>query len=287
CSVAISSVMACRWPPESRPTLLVMRSSRPRSSVLTSSRNSARSLAEMPVRSVRGWPRRRARARFSSMPMVAAVPIIGSWNTRPMYLARLCSGRRVMSLPSIRILPMSMGQTPATALSMVDLPAPLPPMTVTKSPSSSVRSRPLRATFWLTVPALKVLYTFLISSILVGPLCHRGFGKVFALPVRDGQEDGHHHGAERLEHVGVHLEPDDHLVDQVVDDAAHRHREHLEGEVVEHAAEQSLADDDGGQADDDGAAAHVDIGKALVLGQQRAGQRHQAVGDHQTDDLVQ
>ena len=52
---------------------------------------------------------------------------------------------------------MSMGQTPATALSMVDLPAPLPPMTVTKSPSSSVRSRPLRATFSLTVPALKVL----------------------------------------------------------------------------------------------------------------------------------
>ncbi len=44
-------------------------------------------------------------------------------------------GRLVTSLPSIMILPGSTGHTPATAFSMVDFPAPLPPITVTKSPS--------------------------------------------------------------------------------------------------------------------------------------------------------
>src|SRR5699024_1982379 len=141
------------------------------------------------------------------------------------------------------------------------------PITVTKSPSSSFRSRPFRATFSLTVPASKVLYTFLISSIGLASLRYRRFGEVPALPVGNRQEDGHHHSAERFEQVGIHLEPDDHLVHQIVDHAAHRYREHLEREVMEHPAEQCLADDDRSQADDDGPAAHVDIGKALVLGQ--------------------
>ena len=48
---------------------------------------------------------------------------------------------------------------PATAFSRVDLPAPLPPMTVTKSPSASVSDTPRRARFSLMVPALNVLQT--------------------------------------------------------------------------------------------------------------------------------
>ena len=44
---------------------------------------------------------------------------------------------------------------------------------------------------------------------------------------------------------------------------------------------QHLADDDGGQADDDGAPAHVDVGEPLILGHQPAGQANQAVGDGQ------
>src|SRR5699024_2328206 len=82
-----------------------------------------------------------------------------------MYLARWYSLRRVTSAPSIKILPSSTGQTPATAFSMVDLPAPLPPMTVTKSPSFRWRERPFRAVFSLTVPGLKVLEMFWISSM--------------------------------------------------------------------------------------------------------------------------
>ena len=85
------------------------------------------------------------------------MPIIGSWNTRPMKAARLCSGRFVTSAPSISTLPESTKNVPAVALSIVELPAPLPPMTVTKSPSLSVTLRPLRAVFALIVPGLKVL----------------------------------------------------------------------------------------------------------------------------------
>ena len=97
-------------------------------------------------------PRRAARARFSSMPMVGAVPIIGSWNTRPMKAARLYSGRLVIFFPSIVMLPESTGKAPAMALSIVLLPAPFPPMTVTKSPSSSVRLRSKSAVLAFTVP---------------------------------------------------------------------------------------------------------------------------------------
>ena len=110
-------------------------------------------------------PRRRARARFSSMPIVAAVPFMGSWNTRPRKAARLCSGYLVTLTPSMRICPSSTFQVPAMALRRVDFPAPFPPMTVTKSPSFKVRSSPFRACFSLTVPGLKVFEIWSISSI--------------------------------------------------------------------------------------------------------------------------
>ena len=46
-----------------------------------------------------------------------------------------CLAESYSICPSRTICPSSTGQTPAMALSMVDLPAPLPPMIVTKSPS--------------------------------------------------------------------------------------------------------------------------------------------------------
>ena len=64
---------------------------------------------------------------------------------------------RIVPYQPLKMEPSSMGQTPAIAFNMVDLPAPLPPMTVTKSPSFNVRSTPFKATFSLIVPKLKVL----------------------------------------------------------------------------------------------------------------------------------
>ena len=91
---------------------------------------------------------------------------MGSWNTRPRKGARLYSHRPEISTPSIKIAPESTGHTPDTALSMVDLPAPFPPITVQKSPVCKVRFRFCKAFFSLMVPALKVLYTFLISNMI-------------------------------------------------------------------------------------------------------------------------
>ena len=71
----------------------------------------------------------------------------GVLKTRPMNCARLYSGIPVTSSPPMKIEPASTGQTPATAFSSVDLPAPLPPMTVTKSPSASSRLRSRMACF--------------------------------------------------------------------------------------------------------------------------------------------
>ena len=62
------------------------------------------------------------------------------------------SGSLVTFLPSIMMLPESTEKAPAMALSIVLLPAPLPPMTVTKSPSLSVRFRSKSAVLAFTVP---------------------------------------------------------------------------------------------------------------------------------------
>ncbi len=94
---------------------------------------------------------------FSSICMSPAVPVIGSWNTRPRYFARLCSGSVVTSMPSILMEPVSTGHTPETAFMIVDFPAPLPPITVQKSPSLSVNETSISAFFSLIVPGLNVL----------------------------------------------------------------------------------------------------------------------------------
>ena len=78
----------------------------------------------------RGRPRRAASARFSAIDMIGAVPLNGFWKTRPISDARRCSGQRVTSVPSRRIVPASTRNVPATAFSSVDLPEPFVPMTI-------------------------------------------------------------------------------------------------------------------------------------------------------------
>ena len=148
----------------------------------------------MPLSSVRRLPRLEASARFSSICISAAVPVMGSWKTLPRYLARLYSGSRVTSVPSIVILPQSAGKTPVIRLRSVDLPAPFPPITVTKSPLLRTRSIPLSAFFSFIVPALKVLCTPLISSIglasdiFCASFFFRSLCTELALPIRDRKE---------------------------------------------------------------------------------------------------
>ena len=104
-----------------------------------------------------------------------------------------------------------------------------------------------------------------------------------ALPVGDGQEDGHDQGTDELEVVGIEAQLQHHLQHDVVDDGADADGEHPEGEVPEELAEENLADDDGGKADDDG---HVHVRTALILGQKAAGEGHEAVGEGETQDDV-
>ena len=109
-------------------------------------------------------------------------------------------------------------------------------------------------------------------------------GSPFFAEIGNGQEHGDHHGREELEIGGGKPGPDNDGENKVVSHSAQGGGKKPQGEVFA-LAEQGLADDDGGQADDDGAAAHVDIGIALVLGQQRAGKTDETIGDHQTENL--
>ena len=108
------------------------------------------------------------------------------------------------------------------------------------------------------------------------------------LEVGDSQEDGHDDCGEQLQVVGRQLEPEDDANDDVVDDAADDHKGQLAEEVqvlAQQGFADDLADDDGGQADDDGTAAHVDVGKTLILCHEAAGQSNEGVGQAQGDDL--
>ena len=56
-----------------------------------------------------------------------------------------CAGTRVMSSPSNVIVPALAGVRPEIERSVVDLPAPLEPISVTTSPSSTSSETPLSA----------------------------------------------------------------------------------------------------------------------------------------------
>ena len=56
-----------------------------------------------------------------------------------------CGGRREISSPSKRIEPSRGGVSPEIERSVVDLPAPLEPISVTHSPSSTSSETPLSA----------------------------------------------------------------------------------------------------------------------------------------------
>ena len=55
----------------------------------------------------------------------------------------------------------------------------------------------------------------------------------------------------------------------------------FERKIMEDFGKRNFADDHGSQTDDDRAASHANVYKALILRQQRAGEGHQTVGEHQ------
>ena len=86
------------------------------------------------------------------MLMPGALPRMGSWNSRPMTLARLCSAIMVTSAPSSMIRPVSTKKLPQMALNSVDLPAPFAPMMEMKSPFFTCSDTPSSATRASDVP---------------------------------------------------------------------------------------------------------------------------------------
>src|SRR5512140_3135432 len=74
-----------------------------------------------------------------------------------MSVARRCSAQCVTSRPASSMRPTSTKNVPATALSSVDLPEPLVPMTITNEPGSMCRFTSCRARTSFGVPGLKVL----------------------------------------------------------------------------------------------------------------------------------
>ena len=87
------------------------------------------------------------------------MPPSGSWNTRASSRARSAAPCAVTSAPSIAIRPAVARAVPASALSSVDLPAPLLPITVTNWPCGIARSTPRSARVSSTVPGWKVTST--------------------------------------------------------------------------------------------------------------------------------
>ena len=67
----------------------------------------------------------------------------GAWQSPSS--TRWCGGMAVMSLPSNTTEPDVTGRTPDTVLSVVVLPAPFAPMSVTISPSATSKLMPLIA----------------------------------------------------------------------------------------------------------------------------------------------
>src|SRR5262245_28290305 len=106
--------------------------------------------------------------------------------------------------------PASTGKLPATALSNVDFPDPLVPITITQEPSSMLRSTPQSACTSLDVPGLNVLQTVLSSSMEHRLRLRSGYrlegARLFFELGQNPRQDQRHeneHGGDQFEIVGI------------------------------------------------------------------------------------
>src|SRR6267154_6296989 len=273
--VAISRVSAWRCPPDRLPIAFSKRCSSPMLSRLTSSRIFSTSEDFRPQPRPRARPRRAARLRFSRMLRLGEVPLKGFWKTRPTNFARAYSGQAVTSLPAMRMLPSSTKNVPATALRKVDLPEPLLPMMITQDPGSSLRLTQRSERTSLGVPPLKLLAMAWTSSM-------RAPQPRLAQKLRHDEGEKHKHCGDKFQVVGTEPPTQRDRNHQPEKNRAHHRADERQAHLV--AANQRFADDDARQSPHHHADAHSDVGKSLILREQRAGERHQSIGDGQTEN---
>src|SRR5690554_1044111 len=225
---AINRLTACRWPPESRPMRSLSRFSSPRPSMARRSRNSSRMLVFTALPKPRRSPRLYARARFSSMVRSSQVPAMGSWNTRATRLARSHTACRVTSCSSMCMVPLSTDWSPDTALSSVDLPAPLEPMTVTNWPAGISSDKPRNARVSIGVPGLNVTLRFFALNMSTP-----SFAAQALFEQRYDQCHGYQHGRHEIQvlslqsdKVGVQRQGNEEAVEHGADNNGQRNDGH-------------------------------------------------------------
>src|SRR5690606_18197910 len=173
---------------------------------------------------------------------------------------------------SSQICPSSGRRVPATTLSRVDLPAPLGPMTVAKSPSARNRSTPWRAGRSQPPSSRNRLETPRRLSILPTPLGPgTGLPPELAGPLQGPghREGGHHHqGGNQLQIPRGQAHPQRKARRGPVEDGAYQGSQGAEEDAPD--PPQGLAQDDGSEPRHNHANTHPHVGEALVLGDQGA-----------------
>src|SRR5574344_1248582 len=217
---------------------------------------------------------------FSSMVRSSQVPAIGSWKTRATRVARAQTGWRVTSVSSIRMLPLSTRRSPETALRKVDLPAPLVPITVTNWPVGISSDNPCRARVSMGVPGLKVILRSLALSMSGTPAARQA---LFAQG--DDQGHGDQQGGDQVEVLGLQADEvafQRQRNEETVDDGAQDNRQGQDKQLAR--GQNAFADNDRSQTDNDGTNTHGNIGTALGLGKQCAGQTDQTIGNRHAEN---
>ena len=104
-------------------------------------------------------------------------------------------------------------------------------------------------------------------------------------PVRDKQGNGYECRGEQLKVIGIKTELDDQSDDYIIDNGTYYDAAKPQCEIAEELAEQHLADNNGGETYDYGAAAHINGHAAEILSIERSAETDKTIGDDKSDDL--
>src|ERR1051325_7540808 len=170
------------------------------------------------------------------------------------------------------IAPWSTKKLPATALSSVDFPEPFVPMTMTNEPSSISSETPRNARTSFGVPS-KNVFRRSRSCSMSSQFSHQHRQHERA----EDEDRGDEFQIVRIESPSKCDGDDQPEHDRAHDGAGERGADGVR-------PDERAADDHAGQPPDDHADAHLHVGEALVLREERAGERDEAVGDAEAED---